>query len=170
MRQSSLASQDVLSRERSELIAREQQLQAQLRDAERSAEDWKLIAQEEKTMRIATVERVAEVEEQWQNQKTDYDSIARERDDMANNVISLRQAIEVMQVERKNELHDIVEKMQAQIDSLSEEKSALMEEATTLKTELESTKEDLERMLPFEKEVKEKTLLIGKLRHEGTAY
>jgi hypothetical protein len=33
--------------------------------------------------------------------------------------------------------------------------------------ELEATKRDLERALPFEKEVKEKNLLIGKLRHEA---
>jgi len=33
--------------------------------------------------------------------------------------------------------------------------------------ELESTKKELERAIPFEKEVKEKALQIGKLRHEG---
>jgi hypothetical protein len=32
---------------------------------------------------------------------------------------------------------------------------------------LESTQKELERALPFEKEVKEKNLLIGKLRHEA---
>jgi hypothetical protein len=37
-------------------------------------------------------------------------------------------------------------------------------EATTA---LESTREELERALPFEKEVREKNLLIGKLRHEA---
>lgn len=30
-----------------------------------------------------------------------------------------------------------------------------------------AAKQDLERVLPFEKEVKEKNLLIGKLRHEA---
>lgn len=33
--------------------------------------------------------------------------------------------------------------------------------------ELERVKKELERALPFEKEVKEKNLLIGKLRHEA---
>ena len=32
---------------------------------------------------------------------------------------------------------------------------------------LDHTKRELERVLPFEKEVKEKNLLIGKLRHEA---
>ena len=39
--------------------------------------------------------------------------------------------------------------------------------ATEAATALESTKQELERALPFEKEVKEKNLLIGKLRHEA---
>lgn len=42
------------------------------------------------------------------------------------------------------------------------EKSAVASKAT-----LEMTLKDLERALPFEKEVKEKNLLIGKLRHEA---
>ena len=32
---------------------------------------------------------------------------------------------------------------------------------------LGTTKQELQRALPFEKEVKEKNLLIGKLRHEA---
>ena len=39
--------------------------------------------------------------------------------------------------------------------------------ATEATIALESTKQELERALPFEKEVKEKNLLIGKLRHEA---
>ncbi len=40
-------------------------------------------------------------------------------------------------------------------------------EALEATNELHSTKAELERALPFEKEVKEKNLLIGKLRHEA---
>lgn len=39
--------------------------------------------------------------------------------------------------------------------------------ATAAKLELEEARREIERALPFEKEVKEKNLLIGKLRHEG---
>ena len=41
------------------------------------------------------------------------------------------------------------------------------EQANIASKTLESTKIELERVLPFEKEVKEKNLLIGKLRHEA---
>ena len=46
-------------------------------------------------------------------------------------------------------------------------KQAAEELASKAVAELQKTKLDLERLLPFEKEVKEKNLLIGKLRHEG---
>ena len=41
------------------------------------------------------------------------------------------------------------------------------ESSTAAQQELETTKKELDRALPFEKEVKEKNLLIGKLRHEA---
>lgn len=39
--------------------------------------------------------------------------------------------------------------------------------ALSAKDTLETTQKELERAIPFEKEVKEKNLLIGKLRHEA---
>lgn len=41
------------------------------------------------------------------------------------------------------------------------------QKASGAATQLETTQRELERALPFEKEVKEKNLLIGKLRHEA---
>ena len=60
-----------------------------------------------------------------------------------------------------------MENSQTQLETLSiklREAEGSAAEATSL---LEYTKRELERALPFEKEVKEKNLLIGKLRHEG---
>jgi len=44
---------------------------------------------------------------------------------------------------------------------------AAEEASSSSKAALEATQKELERALPFEKEVKEKNLLIGKLRHEA---
>lgn len=41
------------------------------------------------------------------------------------------------------------------------------EASKSAKSTLESTLKELDRALPFEKEVREKNLLIGKLRHEA---
>ncbi|KAK9464636.1 hypothetical protein V1512DRAFT_212807 [Lipomyces arxii] len=167
LRQSSMASQDSWQRERSALLAKEKELQSKLSDAERSLDDWNVIANEEKTMRVTMSERVAELEEQVTSQRVLYDGLMHENTENGNLVRNLQHAISVQQEERKTELHEIVEKMQAQIDTLSEEKSVLSDTADDLKVRLESANADLEKMRPFEKEVKEKSLLIGKLRHEA---
>jgi hypothetical protein len=69
--------------------------------------------------------------------------------------------------ERKTELRQLVADHQAEADGLRREAKAAEEAAASSKATLEATQKELERALPFEKEVKEKNLLIGKLRHEA---
>lgn len=61
----------------------------------------------------------------------------------------------------------MVESHQAELEQLRKQVQGAEEAATTAKTTLETTQKELERAIPFEKEVKEKNLLIGKLRHEA---
>jgi len=68
---------------------------------------------------------------------------------------------------RKAELKKSVETYESQINELRKQVQAAESAANAAKATLESTQKDLERALPFEKEVKEKNLLIGKLRHEA---
>ena len=60
-----------------------------------------------------------------------------------------------------------MESSKAQLDEVRNQQQAAEEAAITAKAELERTQKELDRTLPFEKEVKEKILQIGKLRHEG---
>jgi len=60
-----------------------------------------------------------------------------------------------------------VEQAQSQLDELRKQLQAAEQAASNAKQELETTQQELQRALPFEKEVKEKSLLIGKLRHEA---
>ena len=60
-----------------------------------------------------------------------------------------------------------MENSQAQVEALRKDLQASEKSAKEASSALESTREDLESALPFEKEVKEKNLLIGKLRHEA---
>ena len=53
------------------------------------------------------------------------------------------------------------------MENLRQELHKVEAQAAISSTNFESTKVELERALPFEKEVKEKNLLIGKLRHEA---
>lgn len=60
-----------------------------------------------------------------------------------------------------------MESSDAQIEELKRKVRDAEQSATDANTTLETTEKELTRALPFEKEVKEKNLLIGKLRHEA---
>ena len=60
-----------------------------------------------------------------------------------------------------------MENSQVQLESLQKQLRGAEANAAESSITLESMKQQLERALPFEKEVKEKNLLIGKLRHEA---
>jgi hypothetical protein len=69
--------------------------------------------------------------------------------------------------ERKNERRELVESHQSELEQLRKQVEAAEKAALSAKQTLETTRKELERAIPFEKEVKEKNLLIGKLRHEA---
>ena len=68
---------------------------------------------------------------------------------------------------RRRELRELVENSQSQVESLQKQLKEIEGQASEATSAFEAAKEELERALPFEKEVKEKNLLIGKLRHEA---
>jgi len=70
-------------------------------------------------------------------------------------------------IARRHELRELVQNSQTQVQTLSKRLREFESRAAEATNSLESTKQELERALPFEKEVKEKNLLIGKLRHEA---
>ena len=57
--------------------------------------------------------------------------------------------------------------MQGNIDKLTTKSQTMEQRATEAEAQLSKALGDFERFQQFEREVKEKNLLIGKLRHEG---
>lgn len=68
---------------------------------------------------------------------------------------------------RKKELRELVENSQSQLESLRKQLQVAEETSSTAQAELQAARKELTRALSFEKEVKEKSLLIGKLKHEA---
>jgi septal ring factor EnvC (AmiA/AmiB activator) len=60
-----------------------------------------------------------------------------------------------------------VQSSDAQLEELKETLRQVEKRAESANTDLKQAQTELDRLLPFEKEVKEKNLLIGKLRHEA---
>ncbi|KAI4264581.1 MAG: hypothetical protein L6R42_000317, partial [Xanthoria sp. 1 TBL-2021] len=76
-------------------------------------------------------------------------------------------ALQEIQEARRKELRDLVENSQTQVSTLEKELKQVQQQASEAADAVEHMQKELERALPFEKEVKEKNLLIGKLRHEA---
>lgn len=68
---------------------------------------------------------------------------------------------------RKQELRELVQSSDAQLEEVRTALREAEKRASEAESSLQEAQTELERLRPFEKEVREKNLLIGKLRHEA---
>ncbi|KAI0453171.1 hypothetical protein F5B21DRAFT_304891 [Xylaria acuta] len=169
---SSLRSRNNLSqqnslKEKEDMTRQIQHLREEAEAAKDAMGDWEVLAMEERSIRESLAEKTAALEEQLESLRENYERAASERDTQSQAVDSLQRALQEIQEARKKELREMVETSEEQLQAMKK----LVQEADTRASEAEtaraSLQKELERTAPFEKEVKEKNLLIGKLRHEA---
>ena len=153
--------------EREDFIQQNAHLKDEADAAKEAMGDWEVLAMEERSMREGLTERIADIEEQFNSQREAYELVVSERDSQSQIVDGLQRALQEVQEARKLELREMVETYEEQLQSLKK----LVQDSDVRASEAEAAKgglqTELERLGPFEKEVKEKNLLIGKLRHEA---
>ena len=160
-------SQQNWQKEKDELVESEAYVREEFENAKQAMHDWEVLAMEERTIRKDLSDRHTDLEEQLAATKEACDRAISERDTHSSAVDGLQRALQEIQTVRKQELKELVETNQSEQDALRKQVIDLQSSYDTAISELEHSKKDLERALPFEKEVKEKNLLIGKLRHEA---
>ncbi|RYC63060.1 hypothetical protein CHU98_g3145 [Xylaria longipes] len=169
---SSLRSRNNLSqqnslKEKEDMTRQIQHLREEAEAAKDAMGDWEVLAMEERSIRESLAERTTALEEQLESLRENYERAASERDTQSQAVDSLQRALQEIQEARKKELREMVETSEEQLQAMKK----LVQEADTRASEAEAARallqKELERTAPFEKEVKEKNLLIGKLRHEA---
>ncbi|KAK5989335.1 GRIP domain-containing protein [Cladobotryum mycophilum] len=155
------------NRERDELARTISHLKEEMETTSNAMGEWEIIAMEERSVKENLAEKISDLEEQVSGLQEGYDAATAERDSQTTLIDNLQNALREIQDARKKELREMVETSEAQ---LQEHKNSVRE-AVARATEAQEAKEELvkelERTAPFEKEVKEKNLLIGKLRHEA---
>jgi chromosome segregation ATPase len=153
--------------EREDLIQQTRQLKEEAEAAKEAMGDWEVLAMEERSMREGATEKMRDLEEQFSAQKEAYEAAVSERDNQSQALEGLQRALQEVQEARKRELREMVESYEEQVVALKK----LVQESDSRAVEAEATKGSLQtevdRLVPFEKEIKEKNLLIGKLRHEA---
>lgn len=169
---SSLRSRNNLSqhnsmKEKEDMTRQIQHLREEAEAAKDAMGDWEVLAMEERSIRENLADKTSALEEQIASLRENYERAASERDIQSQAVDSLQRALQEIQEARRRELREMVESSEEQLQAMKK----LVKEADTRALEAEAGKEtmqkELERTAPFEKEVKEKNLLIGKLRHEA---
>lgn len=161
-----LSHQNWLS-EREDLIQQNKHLKEEAEAAKEAMGDWEVLAMEERSIREGLADRVAELEEQLSSLRESYERASLERDSQSQAVVGLQRALQEIQEARKVELRDMVETSQTQLDALNKLVQQAEARASGAEAAQEALTKELERAAPFEREVKEKNLLIGKLRHEA---
>lgn len=155
------------AKERDEMLSREAFLREEYEVAKQAMQDWEILATEERSKREAQEERAQELDDRLESQRQAYERVKDEAQTQGTTVDSLQRALRELQDERKRELREMVEQSQAQLEELGRQAKEANESMAELRQQHETTQKELERATPFEKEVKEKNLLIGKLRHEA---
>lgn len=155
------------AKERDDLLATASRLKEELSQTSNAMGEWEVIAMEERSVKESLQDKVSDLEDQVASLRQGYESAAQERDDQNTLVDNLQNALREIQDARKRELREMVESTERQLD---EQKKLVVDaeaRAAQAVAEKDRLTAELERTAPFEKEVKEKNLLIGKLRHEA---
>jgi chromosome segregation ATPase len=153
--------------EKEELIGQVSYHKVEFEQAKEAMHNWEVLAMEERSIRENLNEKVGDLEEQLGSLKDAYKRVTDERDTQQSTVDGLQRALQEIQSARKQELRELVESSDSQLEELRRSLREAQKQASDAEKGLLNLQEEIERVRPFEKEVKEKNLLIGKLRHEA---
>ncbi|TEA20126.1 GRIP domain-containing protein [Colletotrichum sidae] len=167
LRSRSNLSQQNWVKEREELMRLMSSLKEEVETTTNAMGEWEVIAMEERSVKESLAEKVSELEEQIVSLQEGYETVTAERDQQSQIIDNLQKALREIQEARKRELREMVETSEEQLAALKKQVQEADVRATEAETAKENLTKELERTAPFEKEVKEKNLLIGKLRHEA---
>ncbi|OXV06503.1 hypothetical protein Egran_05727 [Elaphomyces granulatus] len=154
-------------KEKEELSEQEAYLRSEFEEAKQAMHNWEVLAMEERSIRESLAGKVIDLEEQLASLKDAYEKAIVDSSGQVVTIDGLQRALQELQIARKQELRELVESSDAQLDELRHSLQDAKKKALEANSTLQTAQRELERLLPFEREVKEKNLLIGKLRHEA---
>ncbi|TIB96704.1 GTP binding protein [Wallemia mellicola] len=150
------------------------QMQSRLRDLEKildkvkmEREEWQSQADEEHLRCESALESNKDLLEELETIKNEYKGVngsLQESEKALRNVESL---LSESQLTNQQEFDELKQHYELQLKELKQKNEEQRKEVADAKANLELFRQDAERMPELEQECKEKTLLIGKVRHEA---
>lgn len=97
LRSRSTLSQSNWIKERDELISREAYAREEFENAKQAMQDWEVLAMNERSLRETLTEKDAELREQLETLREEYEKAARDRDTNGQSVEGLQKALQEVQ-------------------------------------------------------------------------
>jgi flagellar biosynthesis/type III secretory pathway protein FliH len=97
LRSRSTLSQQNWIKERDDLISREAYAREEFENAKQAMQDWEVLAMNERSLRDSLSEKEAELKDQMESLREEYEKAARDRDTNGEAVEGLRKALQEVQ-------------------------------------------------------------------------
>ncbi|ORY92707.1 hypothetical protein BCR35DRAFT_298211 [Leucosporidium creatinivorum] len=160
-------SQKLTSEEASERELALRDAQEDLERVRMEREEWEGEAMRERVRREELVTRLGQVEMELGVAKSEREVLREERDREAESASNLHAVLEEFQAAKERELESTLGDLQAQLHASNDSLAAYKKRATTAEANLAAAQNDSEKVLMLTKQVKDQSLLTGKLRHEA---
>ncbi|ORZ04079.1 hypothetical protein BCR41DRAFT_313435 [Lobosporangium transversale] len=144
-----------------------QELQSRLQREEREREDWETMASEQRASKDQAIMAMRAMERERDAARTESEAIRQELDRQLRSIDNLQMAMEELQASKESEIQFALERLQVQLNSSNRTLDEYKGRAQAAEEQLQHMSLDVERVRQLEREVKEKNLTIGKLRHDA---
>ncbi|KAM0787675.1 hypothetical protein ACM66B_003738 [Microbotryomycetes sp. NB124-2] len=167
MRQTAFDSQKSTSDEATERELALRDLQEDLERVRYEREEWESEAMRERVRREEAQARVNQLELELAQANKERETLRHERDREAESATNLHAVLEEFQEAKERELKTTLGDLKAQVKEANDHLVMYKERAKNAETALLNAQDDSDKVESLTKQVKDQSLLIGKLRHEA---
>ncbi|GAA5836052.1 hypothetical protein JCM3766R1_001952 [Sporobolomyces carnicolor] len=148
-----------------DLLLRE--VQEDLERVRMEREEWESEAMRERVRREEMQQLFGQIEMELATAKTERENLREERDREQESAANLHAVLEEFQAAKDRELQTLLGDLQRQLEDATESLAYYKKHAADAENRLAAAQDDSAKVLALTSEVKEKNLLIGKIRHEA---
>ncbi|KAG0078015.1 hypothetical protein BGZ93_000355 [Podila epicladia] len=143
------------------------ELQSRLQREEREREDWETMASEQRASKDQAIVNMRAMERERDAAKAEKDSLRQELDREIESLNNLQTVLEEFQSAKESEIQFALEGLYRQLNTATASLGDYQTRATAAEDQLRQMSHDVERARLLEREVKDKNVTIGKLRHDA---
>ncbi|KAF9583975.1 hypothetical protein BGW38_007963 [Lunasporangiospora selenospora] len=143
------------------------ELQSRLQREEREREDWETMASEQRASKDQAAANMRSMERERDAARAEREALKQELENEIISLNNLQAVLEEFQATKESDIQFALEGIQRQLNVASTSLEEFKSRALSAEEQLQQSTMDSERVRQLERDVKEKNLTIGKLRHDA---